>query len=108
MSVIFASGIMPTSVSIRLVISMSRFSVTAKYLRHQMAIFQPCHTNSTSHSSQSTALAPLLVTATVKIVPRRIMSAGLMMDTGCIRTAVTTRSVGMRYSLTTLEGSSGT
>ena len=52
MSVTFASGIIPTSVSNRLVISISRFSVTTKYLRHQVAIFQPCHTASTPHSTQ--------------------------------------------------------
>jgi hypothetical protein len=51
-SVTFASGIMATSVKTRLVTSISRFSVTTKYRRHQMAIFQPCHTNSTPHSSQ--------------------------------------------------------
>ena len=108
MSVTFASGIMPTSLSISTVISMSRFSVTAKYLRHQVTIFQPCQTNSASHSSQITALAPSPIKMPVTTVPRMMMSAGLITDTGCIRTAVTTRSVGMRYSLTTLAGSSGT
>ena len=108
MSVTFASGIMPTSVSISLVISISRFSVTAKYFRHQTAIFQPCQTNSASQISQITALAPSLVMMPATMVLRRMMSAGPSTDTGCIRTAVTTRSVGMRYSLSTAEGSSGT
>jgi hypothetical protein len=108
MSVIFASGIIPTSFSSRLVISISRFSVTAKYRRHQVAIFQPCHPNRTSHTNQMTQEAPLLVKMPASIAPPMIMSAELIMDTGCIRTAVTTRSVGMRYSLTTPEGNSGT
>jgi hypothetical protein len=108
MSVIFASGIMPTSVSTRLVISISRFSVTAKYLRHQVATFQPCQTNRPSHSNQITALAPLPVRMPATMAPRMMKSTDLIMDIGCIRTAVTTRSVGMRYSLSTLEGSSGT
>jgi hypothetical protein len=108
MSVTFASGIIATSLSIRLVISISRFSVTVKYFRHQVAIFQPCQPNRPSQSNQMIGEAPLLVKRPATTAPPMIMSADLIMDTGCIRTAVTTRSVGMRYSLTTPEGSSGT
>jgi hypothetical protein len=106
MSVTFASGIIPTSVSIRLVINISRFSVTTKYLRHQLAIFQPCHANSANHRIQIIFVNPILlgpefpVTMPTPIRPARIRNAGRTMAIGCIRTRVTTCSLGMRYSLT--------
>jgi hypothetical protein len=106
MSVTFASGIIPTSVSIRLVISISRFSVTTKYLRHQVAIFQPCQASSANHKIQTIVVnAPpdpaVPVTKPTPIRPARIRIAGRIMAIGCIRTAVTIRSLGMRYSSTT-------
>ncbi len=113
MSVTFASGIIPTSVSNRLVISISRFSVTTKYLRHQVMSLQPCHRNTTPHRIQVNVTIPLSAggaasaTKAAPIKLSRIKTTGRMIATGCIRTLRTTFSVGMRYSLTT-EGKAGT
>jgi hypothetical protein len=114
MSVTFASGIIPTSVSNRLVTSISRFSVTTKYRRHQVRSLQPCHRNTTPHRIQITVTIPLSaggatpVTKPATIKLSRITSTGRMMATGCIRTLRTTFSVGKRYSLTTRGGRAGT
>jgi hypothetical protein len=107
MSVTFASGIIPTSVSIRLVISISRFSVTTKYLRHQVTIFQPCQATSTPHRIQMTPTSPPLaelVTKTATSRPAGIRIIGPIIAIGCIRTVVTIRSLGMRYLSTTRGG----
>jgi hypothetical protein len=113
MSVTFASGIIPTSVSSRLVISISRFSVTTKYLRHQVATFQPCHTASTAHRIQMIGVPPTLpawaadsVTKPATSAPARITITGLITAIGCIRTAVTIFSLGRRYLLTSRGGTS--
>jgi len=113
MSVTFASGIIPTSVSNRLVISISRFSVTTKYLRHQVATFQPCHTASTAHSTQMTPATLTLpdrtrssVTKPAATAAARITNTGLITAIGCIRTLMTILSVDRRYLLTIRGGTS--
>jgi hypothetical protein len=110
MSVTFASGIIPTSVLSRLVTSISRFSVITKYLRHQVATFQPCQTASTAHSTQTSRTNPALpggadpVTKPAKSAPARISAAGAIMAIGCIRTERTIRSLGKRYRSTSRGG----